>query len=123
MSLAALLRQQIVIERSLPVTVGATSAVPEHPLLDDYGQQVHGWAALATVAGSIQPRKATEVALQSQGGATMTDTVVYLMPTDVLAADRIRPAVDTAGPWYEITGVRDAAGRGHHLELDARLVE
>ena len=87
------------------------------------GQPVYAWATLATVNGSIQPKTAREVALESQGGATITDTKIYLEPTDVLAADRIRLAADTSGPYYEITGVRDAAGRGHHLELDARLVK
>ena len=123
MSLAALLRQSLVIERLYPGIVAATSSVPAHPLLDSDGQQVYAWVALATVAGSVQPKTATEVALQNQGGATMTDTVIYLLPTDVLAADRIRLTADTNGPYYEITGARDAAGHGHHYELDARLVK
>ena len=123
MSFAALLRQSLVIERLYPGIVAATSAVPAHPLLDEYGQQVYAWVTLATVPGLIQPRRATEVALQSQGGATMTDMVIYMAPTDVLAADRIRLAADTTGPYYEITGVRNAAGHDHHLELDARLVK
>ena len=118
----ALLRQSLVIERFTPGVVAATSTVPAHPALDEYGQPVYAWATLATVAGTIQPKSATEVALQSQAGATMTDTVIYLMPTDVVAADRIRLDADASGPYYEITGVRDAAGRGDHLELDARLV-
>jgi hypothetical protein len=121
-SFAGLLRQSLVIERSLPITVGATSSVPEHPLLDGYLQQAYGWAAIATVAGSIQPRAASEVQLVGQGGAPITDTVIYLAPTDVTPADRIRRAEDATGPYYQITGVRDAAGRGHHLELDARRV-
>ena len=110
MSLAAMLRQSLVVERA---TEGAQN---------DYGESSQTWATLATVRGLIQPRKATEVALLNQGGATMTDTVIFLEPTDILAADRIRLASATTGPYYEITGVRDAAGHGHHLELDANVV-
>lgn len=120
MSFASLLRQSLVIERRAPAMIAGT---PPTPQLDGYHQPVSSWGTLATVAGSIQPKSALEVAIQSQGGATMTDTIIYLLPTDVTAADRIRLAADTAGPFYEITGVRDAAGRGHHLELDARLVK
>jgi head-tail adaptor len=123
MSFAALLRQSLVIERYYPGIVEGTSIEPDYPLLDADGQQVYAWVTLSTVAGSVQPKTATEVAIQSQGGATMTDTVIYLLPTDVLAADRIRLAADTNGPYYEIIGVRDAAGHGHHYELDARLVK
>jgi head-tail adaptor len=122
-SFASLLRHSLVIERFYPGVVAATSTVPEHPVLDDYGQPVYAWATFLTVAGLIQPRSATEVAVQSQGGATMTDAVAYVEPCAVLARDRIRLASDTSGPWYEITGVRDAAGHGHHLELDCRLVQ
>jgi len=119
-SFAALLNASVVIERAAPTM---TSGTPPVAVLDDYGQPVYAWSTLSTVAGSIQPKTATEVAIQTQGGATMTDTKIYLVPTDVLARDRIRLAADTSGPWYEITGVRDAAGRHHHLELDARLVK
>jgi head-tail adaptor len=119
-SFDSLLTDDLVIERSAPAVVAGT---PPAPVLDDYGQPVYAWATLSTIAGSIQPKSATEVALQSQAGATMTDTIIYLEPTDVLAADRIRRVAEATGPYYEITGVRDAAGRGHHLELDARLVK
>jgi head-tail adaptor len=119
MSFESMLTDSLVIERSAVLMLAGT---PPVPLLDDYGQPVSAWSTLASVAGLIQPRTATEVALQSQGGATLTDTVIYLLPRDVLAADRIRRASEATGPYYEISGVRDAAGHGHHLELDARRV-
>src|ERR1035437_7005820 len=122
MSLAAMLRQSLVIERSYPGVVAATSTVPAHPLLNEWGEQVYAWVTLSTVNGSVQPKTATEVALQSQGGAEMVTHVIYVLPTDVLASDRIRLASEATGPYYQITGVRDAAGRGQHLELDARKV-
>ncbi|HEY8819054.1 MAG TPA: head-tail adaptor protein [Candidatus Limnocylindrales bacterium] len=109
----------LVVERSASVMVAGT---PPTPQLDDLGQTIDAWTTLATVPGLIQPKTATEVAIQSQGGAEMTDTVVYLSPMDITAADRIHRAADTSGPFYEVTGVRDAGGHGHHLEVDARLV-
>jgi head-tail adaptor len=115
-----LLTDTLVIERTSVTMIAGTPPTPE---LDDYGQPVYSWATLRTVAGLIQPKTATEVALQSQGGAEMTDTVIYLEPTDVLASDRIHRMADMPGPYYEITGVRDPGGRGHHLELDCRLVK
>lgn len=122
MSFAALLNKSIVIERSYAGIVAATSTTPEHPLLDDYGQPVLGWATLATVAGRIRPLTATEVVNQSQGGAAITTHVVYLAPTNVTSRDRVRLASQATGPYYQLTGVRDAAGHGHHLECDAREV-
>jgi hypothetical protein len=44
-----------------------------------------------------------------------------MLPTDVRAADLITFDPDD-GRAYEIKGVRDAAGIGHHLEIDARMV-
>lgn len=111
MSFAALLNERVVIER---VTPGAE---------DEWGNPALEWATLATVDGSVQPKSATEVALQSQGGAEITTHVIYLLPTDITGADRVRLEADAEGPYYQLTGKpRDAAGRGHHLECDAREI-
>jgi SPP1 family predicted phage head-tail adaptor len=108
MTFASLLRQQLVIERAS----GSS--------LDGYGQPIRTWGTLATVAGSVQPKSATEAALVNQEGAASTTHVIYLLPTDITAADRVRLASQTTGPYYQLTGTpRDAAGRGHHLECDA----
>lgn len=97
--------------------------------LDDYGQPVTSAAVLATVQAAIQPRSAEEQAAVSQAGAAVSDHVIYLLPTDVTTADYIShdPVTcpmtsDLPDARFEITGVPNAAGRGHHLEVEARLV-
>jgi head-tail adaptor len=117
-SFSALLNATLVIERSSEAVAGD----PPEPVLDDYGQPVVAWSAIGTVRGRIRPVREREAVSQDQGGATVTDAIVYLLPTDVLPADRVRREDQPDGPWYELTGVRDAAGHGHHLECDARLV-
>ncbi|MFZ0324731.1 MAG: head-tail adaptor protein [Actinomycetes bacterium] len=100
---------QLVIERA---TDGA---------LDAYGQPARTYATLATVRGLVQPKTAQEVALTNQAGAVISTHTIYLLPTDVTAADRIRFEPDD-GRLFQLDGVRDVAGLGIHLELDARLV-
>jgi SPP1 family predicted phage head-tail adaptor len=110
MTLAGLLRQSLVIQRAVASGV------------NEFGEPVYTWSDLATVRGSVQPKSASEVAAVSQGGAEIVTHVIYLLPTDVTAKDRIRLVSAATGPYYQITGVRDAAGRGQHLELDAHEV-
>lgn len=106
MSFDSRLLHTLVIERA---TSGAE---------DDYGQPARTYATLATVAGLVQPKKYQEVALLSQAGAVVSTHTIYMRPTDLQEADRIL----YGGARYEVTGVRDAAGIGHHLEIDCRLV-
>jgi SPP1 family predicted phage head-tail adaptor len=107
---SALLRHTLVIERA---TAGTE---------DERGMPAQTWTALATVRGSVQPRSAREMAQLSQGGPVASDLTIYLLPTDVKAADRIRFDPDD-GLRFQVDGVRDAAGAGRHLELDAHVVE
>jgi hypothetical protein len=100
----------LVIERATP---GA-----EDP---ETGQPALTYAILAAVPGLIQPKRVRETELQSQAGAVTSTHTIYMRPTDLQEADRIRREPDD-GVRYEITGVRDAAGIGHHLEVDARVV-
>lgn len=87
--------------------------------LDDYGQPVMAPTTVATVAGLIQPRKATEVALASQAGAVIGGHVGYLRP---LAGLTTADWIEYGGVRYDILSMPDAAGLGHHLELDLRAV-
>lgn len=105
----ALLRHRLVIERA---TDGA---------LDDYGQPARTYATLATVRGLVQPKTTREMELVNQAGPVASTHTIYLLPTDVRAADRIRLDPDD-GRRFELDGVRDAAGQAHHLECDAQLV-
>jgi len=98
---------------------------------DDYGQPVTALEVGELFPAAIQPKGVREVALISQAGAPIGDYTIYCRPRLVVAADAIvhatalcpKPdAEDLPTVRFEVTGVRNAAGRGHHLEIDARLV-
>jgi len=87
--------------------------------LDDYGQPVSAPATVATVPGLVQPRRAREVALASQAGAVVGDYVGYMDPLAGLGTDCW---VEVRGVRYDVLAMPDAAGIGHHLELDLKRV-
>lgn len=87
---------------------------------DERGVPAQTWAPLATVRGSVQPKRVRELAQLSQAGPVTSDLTIFLLPTDLREGDRI---VSAAGAVYQVDGVRDPAGAGHHLEADAHLVE
>lgn len=96
---------------------------------DDYNQPIASDTVLATVKAAIQPRTQREQALISQAGAAVSDHVIYMFPTDLSTADAILhdaedcPVTsDLPTARFEIAGVPNAAGLGHHLEVEARLV-
>lgn len=105
-----LFRHVLVIERATP---GAA---------DDYNQPTRTYATLATVPGLIQPKTAREVAQGNEAGAVVSTHTAYLRPTDVQPSDRLRIAAGGMAGTYQIDGVRNAAGLGHHLEIDCRQV-
>lgn len=98
--------------------------------LDGYGQPITSDEVIETVFAAIQPRSAREQPAVGQGGPAVSDHVVYLFPTDLTTADSIlhdeatcpMPR-DLPTSRFEIVGVPNAAGLGHHLEVDCRLVE
>ena len=110
MSFDALLIHTLAVER-------ATAGAP-----DAYGQPVRTYALLATFRGRIEPKSAREAAATSGAGAVISDHTLRARPRDLRASDRIRfePA---DGRLFEVTGIRDPAGAGHHLTVDLTLVE
>lgn len=110
MSFDSRLVHSLVIEREAAGTV------------DEYNQPTQTWSTLSEVPGLLQPKTAREVAQLNQAGAVVSTHTIYMRPTEVQPADRIRVVVGPPGT-YQIDGVRDAAGLGHHLEIDARMVE
>ncbi len=95
---------------------------PTDGTVDDYNQPATAYATLAEVPGLIQPKKAREVAQLNQAGVVVSTYTAYLRPTEIQPSDRVRIASGLMAGTYEIDGVRDAAGIGHHLEVDCRLV-
>jgi hypothetical protein len=89
-------------------------------ILDDYGQATYAPAILATVAGRIEPKSAREVALVSQGGAAISTHTGYLRP---LAGLTTACWIVAAGVRFDVTGIGDAGGAGHHLEIDLVAVQ
>lgn len=110
MTFEGLLIHTLAVER-------ATSGV-----LDEYGQPSRTYATLATFRGRIEPKSAREVAQLNGAGAVVSDHVLRTRPRDLRESDRIRfePA---DGRRFEITGIRDMAGAGHHLTVDLALIE
>ena len=97
--------------------------------LDDYGQPVTSDEVIETVKAAIQPRRENEREAVSQAGAATADHVIFMFPTVLRTADAIFhdqsvcPVVrDLPTARYEISGVPNAAGLGHHLEVQARLI-
>lgn len=88
--------------------------------LDDYGQAVYAPEVLATVDGRIRPRTAREVPLTSQAGAVVSTHIGDLYPVTSLTT---ACWIVSGGVRYDITGMPDAAGAGHHLMLDLVAVQ
>lgn len=97
---------------------------------DDYGQPVTS-PSTRSVNGLPQPKRIREVAAIHQAGAPIGTWTIFLEMGDVLEADAIDhllatcpvpDANDLPDMHWEITGVRNAAGLGHHLEVDATVV-
>lgn len=95
---------------------------PTDGAVDEYNQPTTTYATLATVPGLIQPKKVEEVAALNQAGATVSTHTAYLRPTEIQPSDRVRIASGNMAGTYEIDGIRNAAGIGHHLECDVRMV-
>lgn len=100
------------------------------PVVDDYGNPVRTTDTIASdVAAGIQPRSAREVAALHEAGAVISDTRIYLLPRDVTTADAVYhdPTACPASPdlpeaTYNLVNALDAAGAGHHIQVDAKLV-
>lgn len=99
---------------------------------DDYGQAETSETTVGTARAAIQTKSAREVAALHEAGASVSDYTIFLeVAAGATTADALvhDPALcpqsvgDLPLSRFELSGVRNAAGRGHHLELDARLVK
>ncbi|KKM74969.1 hypothetical protein LCGC14_1395080 [marine sediment metagenome] len=86
---------------------------------DMHGNPVKVWSDLATdVPCRLQPRRGRE-AVQPTQVVVGTHVLFLEIGTDITERDRFVFAPDT----YEVLFVGDAAGQGHHLEVDLELVK
>lgn len=88
-------------------------------VVDDYGEAVMAAATVATVDGRIRPVSAREMPLVTQAGAVLASHIGDLWPVTGLDSGCW---IESGGIRYDITGIRDAAGAGHHLALDLKAV-
>lgn len=112
-SIRRLLRHRVTIQR--PSDTPASDAT-------EWNAEPQVYADLATdVPALIQERTGREVPASHEQGSVVITALVFLDPTqDVAERDRIyRPATDRT---YQVLYVKDAAGWGHHQQLDAQLV-
>jgi SPP1 family predicted phage head-tail adaptor len=82
---------------------------------DTVGGQVKDWATLiASVPCAIQPVGAKEQAALGNREVLITH-IMYCRPfsAEVTEADR----VNAGGTYYDINGITDEAGRGHHYKV------
>jgi hypothetical protein len=99
--------------------------------LDDYGQPITT-PTTRTVNGLPQPKRIREVTAIHQSGAAIGTWTIFLAMDDVIEADTIThtaatcavpEGVDLPDLYWNVTGSRNPAGIGHHLEVDATAVE
>lgn len=97
----------------------------------DWGQAEEVFATSATVQGLPQPKTIREMALTTDAGAVVGDWTIFLPVVPLHESDRIihdpvtctvRGVRDLPAGTFQPTGIRNAAGIGHHLEVDATLV-
>jgi hypothetical protein len=98
--------------------------------VDDYNQPVTE-PTTRSVSGLPQPKRIREVTRIHESGAVIGSWTIFMSPTDLVEGDTINhvavscpvPAgVDLPDLRWNITGIRNAAGLGHHLEVDASVV-
>ena len=98
---------------------------------DPYG----GGTTIVGVSGpfraAIQPRSAREIAASTQAGAPLSEYTIFMLPRVVSPGDRIIHDTDICtlpdqrdfgDMAFEINAIRQAAGIGHHLEVDASVI-
>lgn len=98
---------------------------------DDYGQPQTVVEVGELFPAALQPKSVRDVAAVSSAGVAIGDWTIYIAPRVVTTADAVihdtalcpkADERDLPTGRFEITGIRNETGRGHHLALDARLV-
>lgn len=92
---------------------------PAEGTADERGVAAQTWATHLTLLGSNQPLTAREVAQLSQGGpVSASHRIFFRGAPDIVESDRVLDGTRT----FQIDGITDPAGAGHHLEVLAHLV-
>jgi hypothetical protein len=126
-SFTSLLTHRLAVERP--------ASDPED--LDDYGQPAREFAFLRETRGLVQPKTFREALkeadLISHAGVDIGEFTIFLPVQDITTMDRLYyldPADWSLAGYFgasedtrlEILAIRNAAGRNHHLEVEANVV-
>lgn len=120
MAVADLLTHRVTLIRRVAVLEGGM------PILDEDGHAERTERRTAGVAAAIQPLSSRERAAQHQAGVTVSTHRIYTVDHAITSADVIEhdpvtcpQTPDLPAARYEVNATPDAAGLGHHLEIDA----
>lgn len=100
-------------------------------VLDEDGHAQRTDLTIPDVAVAIQPLSTKERAAQHQAGATVATHRIYALDRSISTVDFIEHVPETCPvlasrdlPYgrYELHATQDAAGLGHHIEIDATLI-
>lgn len=128
MSFASLLDHRVTIKRQVSVLDGGV------PTYDVYGQPVTEDDDTPDIPAAIQPIPirggGREVAAVNQAGVAIADYTIFMGLRRVSTADAIlhdaaacpKPN-DLPTGLFQIVGVRNPTGRGHHLSVDTKLID
>jgi hypothetical protein len=88
---------------------------------NDYNQEDMTESESDPIAARISPLSGEELVQFNEAGVNVTDHKMRVNPTTIAGSDVVRFDPDD-GRRYEVVRVRDAAGMGHHLVVDLRMV-
>ena len=85
------------------------------PILDDYAQPTYAPVVRRHGGWADQAADGPRGAAASQAGAAISTHIGYVYPLTGLTT---ACWIESGGVRYDVTGISDAAGAGHHLALD-----
>ncbi len=89
------------------------------PVSDGQGGHERGYSDVATFAGRLRPKGASERTVAQAGQAEVTHTLYCGPESDIQRGD----LVSGAGKVVEVIAVREPSHMGHHLECDCTEIQ
>lgn len=91
---------------------------PDDPVVyDEWNQPVIADSTVATVPGLVQPRRAVERPETGEAGVVLGSFVAFIDPLPELQTG---DWFVVSGKRYDVVGIADAAGVGHHYEVELK---
>jgi len=94
------------------------------PRVDEYNQPIEAAPSSIPFRGWLQPRSAVEIRQANEAGVTIQTHILFApAKLPVGSADRVMWDIPGDTRLYQVeAGSNDAAGVGHHLEINLRQV-